>query len=205
MNQRTVQKELFDEFKAPRRRIRQQPYPPSRAHKVLNISYEQFIFVGIAVIMLMVLVFSLGVERGKRLVAQPAAEKVAEQLKPVAVAQEPKPEPEAAKPATGVGVISLERVDAEKPKVPAPPPAESGAARVRKNTNIFTLQIVAYRSKKTAQKEINKLSEKGFDPFIITEGGYYQICVGEYRNKDELKKRLGELQKNYKGSFIRKR
>ncbi len=204
MSQRTVQKELFDEFKAPRRRIRQQPYPPSKAHKALNISYEQVIFVGIAVIMLMVLVFSLGVERGKRLVSQPAAKKTVEPLKPAAVAQ--KPEPASVKPARDSSTKPLKPVEPEKPKaVPPPPPAESRAAAARKNTSIFTLQIVAYRSKRTAQKELKKLSEKGYDPFIITEGGYYQICVGEHRTKDELNKHLGELQKSYKGSFIRKR
>jgi len=69
----------------------------------------------------------------------------------------------------------------------------------------YTIQVIAYRSKKSAQKELMQLTRKGYKPFIVVGGDYYQICVGEYTSQKEAQIDFDELKKQYKDGFIRKR
>lgn len=194
-----MQKELFNEYREPQKRRKTTSILPKN-FAFLSATYEHIVFLGIAVIMLMVLVFSLGVERGKTLILdkvtasenpQPAAEKtdVAEKAQHVEVKEAPRTSP-------------LQKDE------PVKKTAASEAGDIRKpaaDGKQFTIQAVAYRSKRLAQKELMQLGKKGFEPFIIVGGGYYQICVGEFESQSEAKSALIDVQKNYKGSFIRKR
>ncbi|NQT07091.1 MAG: SPOR domain-containing protein [Candidatus Omnitrophica bacterium] len=185
MENGTTQQELFGEFKHPAKRRRRQANTILPKNYVLfNITYEQIIFTSIAVIMLMVLLFSLGVERGKRLDAVVLQQQdTFPQAVEIVAAKEPAVE-------EAVEVVEKKEV---LPKAPNGVPA------------LYTVQVIAYRSKKLAQKELVRLSKKGFTPFIIVGGGYYQICIGEYKDKETAKKDFGELKKTYRDSFIRKR
>jgi cell division septation protein DedD len=186
-----MQQELFREFEAQKRK-RKKKFPEGilpKNYVLFNVSYEQVIFITIAVIMLMALIFSLGVERGKQLSRAPMKrERIkvvktapAEKAEPVTVKEEPQPE----------------TAPAEKPK--------AAAEEKTPGAKNYTVQLVAFRSKRLAQKELIKLGKKGYKPFIIVGGGYYQICVGEYENKPEAKEDHAELKKYYKESFIRQR
>ena len=184
MKKSFIQKELFEEFRESKR-MRQKPSAILPKNFILfNINYEQMIFVAIAVIMLMVLVFSLGVERGKSLASNK------KEIKIVSAAVEKEIAPVAASADTA-------GLAAEAPE----PVIEKKATGFK----LFTVQIGTYRSKRLAQQELIKLTKRGFSPFIIVGGGYYQICVGEYENKKKATKGLLELKKNHKDSFIRKR
>ena len=85
------------------------------------------------------------------------------------------------------------------------PLIEAPKEKPKKSNEMFTVQVIAYRSKKSAQKELIKLSKKGYKPFIILGGGYYQICVGEFKAHAEAEKAITDIKKNHPDSFIRKR
>ena len=75
MDKTDFQSDLFEEvvIPDPKKRPHRQ-HPVARGYRLsLSISYEQIVFFAIASIMLMVLIFSLGVEKGKRLVMPPEA------------------------------------------------------------------------------------------------------------------------------------
>ena len=204
MKESTVQKELFEEFGMPKHKKKRQQTILPKNYKPLSISHEQVVFIAIAAIMLMVLIFSLGVERGRRLVGI----RTAKESVPSAALSEVKEEAAAAAgmPNEKYEKINLVKNDTvvERRYDEPSPPVRAKDKRIVKS-GLFTIQVIAYRSKKSAQRELEKLSEKGYKPFIITGGGYYQICVGEYADKDKSKNDFLELKKNYKDSFIRKR
>jgi len=191
MKERLLQKELFGEFEEPRKKKPSHGILPKN-YMLFNISYEQIIFISIAVIMLMVLLFSLGVERGKRLASGPVGER--EDL-----------------PSKRVEVSEMQKAPGPVEHIEATPSKDVAEAKepVKEKkvlgSKLYTIQVIAYRSKKSAQKELVRLGKKGFNPFIIIGGGYYQICVGEYNNQKEAEKGYRELKKTYKDSFIRKR
>ena len=193
-----MQPELFKEFEAQQKKNAKKKSPGSilpRNYVLLSVSYEQVIFITIGIIMLMVLVFSLGVERGRSLAVSPAkkqtdtAAKKADNLKTEPAKAEEKTIPEAAEAAQAEG----DKAPEEKKEVKT------------SSENIFTVQLIAYRSKKSAQKELSTLTKKGYKPFIVTGGGYYQVCVGEYKNQESAQKVIRELKKGYPDGFIRKR
>lgn len=206
MKTELMQKELFNEFESPKKRGKKKGAGSilPKNYILFNVSYEQVVFISIGVIMLMVLVFSLGVERGKRL--NPEQIKVSVNL-----------------PETASGIIEETNKDKKIKEVKAAPPAalakkeRSITQRVEQEVpvpadvkkpikrELFTVQVIAYKSKRSAQKELIKLGKKGYSPFIILGGGYYQICVGEYKSRKEANKPLSDLKKSHPGSFIRKR
>ena len=173
-----TQRELFNEFERPKKRKKKTSHSIlPKSYIPLNVSHEQLIFVTIAVIMLMVLLFSLGVERGKYLASSSLQR-----------------------------IETIKTVEPSEPEIAEAPVEEKAVEKRRAATpRLFTIQVIAYRSKKSAQKELLKLSKKGFKPFVIVGSGYYQVCVGEYRDQSEFKNDLLELRKVYKDSFIRKR
>ncbi len=183
MKDKTIQKELFEDLSMPKKKKKKQPGILPKNFVLFNVTYDQMIFITIAVIMLMVLVFSLGVERGKGLVSSTQTKKEEKTM----IAKEERPS-------------ETKNLPIELPKT-----FEVEAEKRATDSASFTIQIVAYRSKKLAQQELIRLSKKGYDPFIIVGGGYYQICVGKYRKKGEARKDLAGLKKTYKDSFIRKR
>lgn len=177
------QSELFEEFIKPeKKREIQKSHPIVRRYRLfLNISYEQLVFFVIALIMIMVLVFSLGVERGKSLLETPAP-----------VEPEIAREPEIELPSS---------TEIQKEVVLKPPPQEI----IKKVSKPYTIQVATYRQKKSAKKELENLRKRGLDSYIISNNGKYEVCVGEYVDRDSAKKNIKRLKKDYKDCFLRRR
>ena len=182
MKDAILQKELFEEFDKPKKRnMAEKKSILPKSYTMINITYEQIVFISIAILMLMVLVFSLGVERGKHIKAP--------EVKII--------------PESSFEIAEIEPVKKSEPIPVAPMPVAVEAAPMESRP--YTIQVIAYRSKKLAQEELVKLSKKGFDPFIIVGGGYYQICANEYATHDKAKKDFKQMKRTYKDCFIRKR
>jgi len=49
------------------------------------------------------------------------------------------------------------------------------------------------------------LRRGGFFSWIIPSGEYYQVCVGQYLNKDDASKDLRAFSRKYKDCFLRRR
>lgn len=81
---------------------------------------------------------------------------------------------------------------------------EEATVELKKEGN-FTIQVVSYKQKELAQKEIEILKRKYSDVFIVQNGQYYEICVGNFSNKQEAKQIVNDLNKRYKDCFIKKR
>ncbi len=70
--------------------------------------------------------------------------------------------------------------------------------------NQYTIQLASYKVKAQAQSEIAKLKKRGFLPIILSKSGYNVVCVGNFPNKQTAQSYLSKLSKVYKGCFIRR-
>ena len=65
------------------------------------------------------------------------------------------------------------------------------------------IQIASFRTDKYAKKEMERLKDKGYQPYALTWGKYRVVCVGGYENKDEAARDLEQLRKLYADCILR--
>lgn len=131
----------------------------------LSLSYENIIIISIGLIMLLIVCYSLGVEKGRHLVY----------LKNEDIQVE----------------VEEEQVQ-QKPKESVPKPQ-----------SVPYIQVASFRTDKYAIKEIERLKNKGYQPFVSTAGKFRVVCVGGYKDDNEAKEALKQLRKLYADCFLR--
>jgi hypothetical protein len=172
------QQELFTEFQGEKKQpARLSSWTGSRKPVLVSTSVEQLILALIIAILAACLVFFLGVLRGRSL------------------SPPPKPAPAAGSPAL-------------RPVSPAPATRPAGvppAILVQDADRPYTIQLVTHKRKDLAEREASMLRSSGFFSVIIPSGEYYQVCAGQYLNKEDAKKDLRFFSAKYKDCFLRRR
>ncbi|MFC1631783.1 SPOR domain-containing protein [Candidatus Omnitrophota bacterium] len=148
----------------------------------LSCSYENLIIVSIGLIMTLLVCYSLGVEKGKRL-AQ------AKDLLIPEVAEQTKP--------------AVEHKTTEPKKVK--PKVKVAQAKEKINQDLPYIQVASFRTDKYAQKEMQRLKEKGFSAYALDWGTYKVVCVGGYDNKNQANLALKQLKTMYADCILRNR
>ena len=173
------QEELFKEFaqETPQRKKNPFAIGVSLAQRSFALSFEKLLFISMIAIISLVLVFAIGVERGKQLkIPIPEVRLVT----PLVIPPEPEPQ-------------RTETISS-KPPVAAMP----------KETKPYTLQIVTYRDKKSAEKTVSELRSKGYDSFVASKGNFLAICIGKYPSLEDASKIAKSFRKQYPDCFVRK-
>ena len=65
----------------------------------------------------------------------------------------------------------------------------------KEESTLYKVQTGAYKTKKNAEKQLNKLETSGFPAFIVKEDAFYKVQVGSYTvkaNADNIVKKLKE-------------
>lgn len=184
MENEKEQKELF-EFKRPKkafpmlRGILPKADFDGRPFAIM-LSIDKLIFICIGIIMLMVIMFALGVERGKS-VTPKVSLPVAQQ----AIAQQ-KTQPVKAQPVAVTTTV---------PKI------------VPVAANPYSIVIMALTKNQTAQAEIEKAKKSGFNAFISYSTPYYLVCIGAFPNKESVtaKQELIRVKRVYKDAYLKLR
>jgi hypothetical protein len=145
----------------------------------LTLSYENLMILVIGLIMLFIVCYSLGVERGKQLTEISTGIIENEQIK---IEEAPKSE-------TSQPVQKRPRIKVAQTQVKARPPAY--------------IQVATFRTDKYAKKEMRRLKNRGYQSFLVLRGGYREVCVGGYDDKAQAKEALKELKKMYADCFLR--
>ena len=190
------QNELFEEIVKPgkEKRAPKSRHVARQYRFLFNISYEQFVFLAIALIMIMVLIYSLGVEKGRKLAA------VKKPVVPAPAEYGTEPE-EKYEETMGKESETIPTHQAEVKKIPKPVRVEA----VKGPSKPYTIQVATYWSKPNAKKELDKLKKLGMDPLIISNNGKYELCVGVYADRDDAREIIKKLKKDYKDCFLRRR
>jgi cell division septation protein DedD len=134
----------------------------------------------ILALVLYVLVFSFGVEKGKRFAL---AELAAKELASVTSSlQEAAPLPASAEPALVPEEIPAPQETALET---APEPSQV--------TGKYTIQLITFTSRAKAENEVKRLEKLGHRSFIIPGGKFYQVCIDAFQEMSEAKDGLTRL------------
>lgn len=143
--------------------------------------YEKSILIVIGFIIVVVISFSLGVEKGKLLALKT--------------------------PAIGLTVpqpAQVKGTQAIPAQVKLPAVKTIAPAQQIDKLQGYTIQIASFQKKSLAQEEAGALKKKGLQALVIPKGGYNILCIGSFNNKEAAQPLLSELRKKYPDSFIRR-
>ncbi len=171
----------------------------------MSVRLDQALFLLIGLLVIYVLVFSFGVETGKRYAM---SELKAERLKRERMVDELRDKVFPPQPALTASASSLNSQKGELHSVPASetaaapvetvsPVVEAPQQPIQTATNAqnrkFTIQILTIASKAAAEKEVKRLSEKGMSGFIISRGKLNEVCVNGFDSHKQALQQLKEL------------
>lgn len=191
-NQTDPQLELFSQQAAPGGLKGQ---PPRKSFFLRIRSYEKAVLIIIAFITISIVSFSLGVEKGKRIVSANSLIERAALIKPAQPkVYEPVQKQDAALDNTSAQVVGTESV------------AKAKTAIDQKTAKGYTIQLASYKMKANAQQEADMLKKKGLSPLFLNKGNYVVLCVGNFPDRSTAESLLSELkkQKRYSGCLIRR-
>ena len=190
---REVQPELFCTVKKKQKknflhkRIFQDHYKSS-----FSVSYDTLIVIIIALLMVNLSSYAIGIEKGKALAkAENKSIIDKKQIKLLAKAphQDVKPVPKVSKkPEEEIKVK-----DPEKETAPVKETARKG----------YIIQLVTYSSNSYADKEAKKLRAQGYSSYVLKSGEYFVVYSGMYESKTSAIEKLPGLKKRYKDCFVR--
>lgn len=166
----------------------------------LTISLENIIVLCIIFIMSVVLFFSLGVERGKRIsllsnptdanafTVQPQVPNVNTPLEPKDITITPSQQ----------AVIKVMPEAQTQEIIPLPKDIKEAIEKQ------YTIQVASFKQEKFANQEATNLKQKGFDSFVVSKGNHIIVCVGKFDAFDQAKKFLSNLKNKYKDCLVRR-
>ncbi|MCK4518543.1 MAG: SPOR domain-containing protein [Candidatus Omnitrophica bacterium] len=200
---REYQPELFSEF--PKGRIKKAKAfksMPKLKNITISISREKLVSLVIAVILLYVIIFSLGVEKGKSmsLSVTDKASGSAAAAKAEAVKKENSRE-------VIIKRVKDRQIESKAAKDEQKEQIAAGAIKDKKPPayKSYSLQLAAYAQLSRAEKEAEKLKKRGYTVFIDSNSKYHIVFVGNYRDKEKAQKLKKKLSKEYKGCYVKSR
>lgn len=156
----------------------------------LTLSLESLVIFTILGIMVALFSFSLGVERGKHIAAQALDERVSA--------------------AWNVGARTLAAApvvaSVAAPVVERAMPVET---RVAHNFSFgfgarYTLQAATYGNEEYARQDALILKAKGFQSFLIKNGKYWLLCIGNFNTKENAAGYLRKLPGQLRSAQVRR-
>lgn len=158
--------------------------------KRYSVSLENICIGAVILVVLLVLSFVLGIEKGKLI--SPA------RLRP-ASGRAAAPSTAAERPLPGTDGVQADREVHTEIKTPEQP--EDSAQEKKQG---FTIQVASFKNRERAEKEIEYLAKEGYSAEICKKGDYLAIFVGEYSSKDDARPHWEKLKKHYNDCFIRR-
>jgi len=189
------QKELFEEFQKPEKTFKFFKSSNKLLQNklfILQFTFEKAVFLSIGLVIIFIIVFCFGVERGKCIAG----------YKKTIVVQN------IIAPATS----SSKNIKA--PEVPVPSAIQpaavlntgifrGGSQRVDEKGYVYKIRIASYINKNFAEKDLQKIKQMGFPAYMAKSGKYFAIYVGDYNNKAAAESALSALRKKYSGISIK--
>jgi len=70
--------------------------------------------------------------------------------------------------------------------------------------NFYTVQVASFKTRKYAEKEALNLKKKGYEIFIVQKGSYLVVCAGKFFEHDEAEGFSTKLKNKYKDCLVRR-
>lgn len=145
-------------------------------------AYEKSILMIISFVITAIISFSLGVEKGRKLVQKQQTTVIEENNQDSAADKKPLLYGDTAT------IVKKEQVG------------------LKGRSSGYTIQLASYKTMTYAQKEGEFLKKKGLLPVFLSKGNYTVLCIGNFSSRDAAESLLSELkkQKRYSGCLIRR-
>jgi len=162
-------------------------------------NHEKKLLLSIIFIIIAVVSFSLGVEKGKRITRQkiaPGSNQLMAQKPQKAVTAPATPRaaaPDNQQPAANTLLANKSGSPLQIKEVKTVTPQAPGR---------YTIQVASFKNRASAENESRSLKKKGYSTIVIAKGNYAVLCVGGFKDKESAKKVLSELKKRYQDCFI---
>ena len=190
---REVQPELFCNMKKKQKQSCLQKSIFNGHYKSsFSVSCDTLIVIIIALLMVNLSSFAIGIEKGKALAK--AGQKSIVDKKPIRLLAEEKPE--AVKPVRKVNKESEEIIPREVAATETAPIKDTAQKG-------YIIQLVTYSSNSNASKEAEKLRAQGYSSYVLKSGEYFVVYSGTYESKTSAIEKLPGLKKRYKDCFVR--
>ena len=188
-------------------------YSQQRFLPYIKIPIEYTVIIAIGVLVLMIISYAVGVERGKRIIVK-SAMKV--QADTAGASQEGLAEEVTAETDISGDVLpsdeetSLEVSGAFQEIAEEVDPYEGAREEVIENEVYsyespgYAVQLVSFKSERSANKEVNKLRSQGFEADFDKNDDWYRVYAGGYRTIGEARSARENFLSEYSDCYIRK-
>ena len=185
----------------------EEPAHPRYMAAQISLSLENLVIFAIVAIMVVIFSFSLGIERGKGVALTASTGVVTDEKE---VSSVPAGSGKTDKISGKADAKDL-KADTQKIKSVtvqakvAPGVVQPIVTRTKPTAGAYTLQVASYKGLKSAQREADKLKQKGFDNvYVVPKGAYTVVCVGNFQNKEDASGVKRQLNNRYQGSVVRR-
>lgn len=173
----------------------------NKDYRELQLSSSQLVLIFVAIIILGVIIFLLGVSVGKKqtqisgvtqIAKEPITERVEEEKPKPAEEPTEKPKPaEEAKTAITRELASHEKKSPEEPKTKVEPVPRR---------NLYYVQVGAYKNRESAYSVADRLKGKGFsilirEPSSSDRTGLYRVWIGGFETREQADASMADLAK----------
>ena len=143
---------------------------------------DTIILLGVIIILLFTISFSIGVERGKN------------------IAQGIEGAKEEISPTQSQDTVTSRNENINKDAETNQRSKEKGGEERER----YHVQVASFKKENSARKEVERLEEGGYPVRIMKKGDYVVIYVGGFENEGEAKSNFKDLKKRYKDCIFRK-
>ena len=203
MTDREIQKDFFGgqkyEEKA-RKPLLIRRYPDRIFLPQLKIPVEYAVIISIAVLVLIIIAYAAGVERGKRVVSPVEVESFQAEA---VVAETAKDTTET----TEQAVIAVRQAEVAEPKKPEPAPVVKQPVREpveepERPIGKYVIQLASFKNRDSAEEEMQKLENSGIHADVTKKGDWYQVYAYGYATIESARKAKKLLSADYKDCYI---
>ncbi len=190
------QRELFEFEAGPKKRF---PYLGNIFKKndfenryMVTMSPERMVFLGIGFVMVLVLIYALGVERGRS-----AARTRVITAKTEIVSEK-------TQTATGEQIQAPALPTQQAARTPAQQdaPAQPAAPEQAVLDKFYTIIACTFTKDGTASAGAERLKTEGLDAFVYQSDSYYQVCVGRFADTAGAREALTKVRRYFKDAYI---
>ena len=165
--------------------------PKVNSRHMFILPLDKLILLSVALVLLFILSFSIGVERGKKIASIDlkisktdinGIEDISQALPPAKI--------EIKKVQESVELKEQAIQEAAKPE--------------EKDIKRYNIQVASFYKEITANRAVKQLEAEGYPAFISKKGKFVVVYVGEFDNESKAKKILQSLKKQYKDCILRR-
>jgi len=213
------QKELFDfddKTHKPFPRLEKMlPKADFEGRVSVTLGIERLVFIVIGFILLLVVVFAVGVERGKSMESKAIVKALARSLEgpaePALPAAEPA-RPSGAIPAGARTAMQSQGMPARTAAAGAPSPAARDAAPAVKidpfddlGARPYTIVAASFKGRDAANAAADGLKKEGLAAYVNQNGPYFVVCVGGYQSRTAAQSTFTKVRRAFKDAYIKLR